>query len=279
MSFFIFNDKILPNGTSILGPDNRGLKYGDGLFETMKFESGELIFEEEHFERLWHGMETLGFEFPAYFTKDNLKQQVLALVTQNNIQNGARIRLNIFRGDGGLIDTTSNKPEYIIQASPLRPGMGEWNKNGLILGVYDHVKKSCDILSNLKHNNYLPYVMASLHAKRAQWNDAVVLNSLNRLADTSIANIFIIKDELIQTPRLSEGCVAGIMRKMLLRHLVAAKWQVAETELTVQDILSADEVFLTNSIQNIKWVQRLGDTIYDNELTKKIYNSFTPTIS
>ena len=279
MSFFIYNDKVLPVGTPILGPDNRGLKYGDGLFETMKFESGALIFEGEHFERLWYGMETLGFEFPAYFTKDNLKQQVLALVTPNNIQNGARIRLNVFRGDGGLIDPTSNKPEYIIQAVPLKPGMGEWNENGLILGVYNQVKKSCDILSNLKHNNYLPYVMASLHAETAHWDDAVILNSLNRLADTSIANIFIIKNGLIQTPRLSEGCVAGIMRKMLLRHLVAAKWQVAEVELTVQDLLSADEVFLTNSIQNIKWVQRLGDIVYGNQLTQKIYNSFIPTIS
>ena len=140
------------------------------------------------------------------------------------------------------------------------------------------VKKSCDILSNLKHNNYLPYVMAALHAKKQKWNDAIVLNSEGRVADTTIANIFFIKDGKIFTPALEEGCVAGVMRKAVVKQLMVDGWQMTERAATIEDIMNADEVFLTNSIYDIRWVQRIGDKEYSNLLTQKIYTTILPTI-
>jgi branched-chain amino acid aminotransferase len=272
-NFFNYNGKIYKEGAAIIGADNRGLRYGDGLFETMRFEIGQLILADEHFPRLWKGLQILQFELPKHFTPELLQQQIISLVEKNEIENSARIRLSIFRGDGGLYDAKDHLPNYIIQASSLSADAGKWNSNGLILGIYNEVKKSCDILSNLKHNNYLPSVMAALHAKKEKWNDAIILNMHNRVCESSIANIFVIKDEVIYTPTLSEGCVAGIIRNFLINKTFSSGFTLVQKQITVDELMNADEVFLTNSIYNIRWVQQIANKKYNNILTQKIYSS------
>jgi aminodeoxychorismate lyase len=279
MDYFNFNGKIYKEGTTIIGADNRGIRYGDGLFETMKMINGKLIFEDEHFARLWKGLKVLHFGIPKHFTVELLQQEIKALAKKNVHDAAARIRLNIIRGDGGLYDAKNHLPNYIIQTWPLAAGNGSWNSNGLVLGIYDDAKKSCDILSNIKHNNYLPYVLAALTAKNEKWNDAVLLNSYGRICDTTIANVFIIKNNTVLTPTLSEGCVAGIMRKMVIKSLQNSDWDLVEKELSIDDLLDADEVFLTNSIYNIRWVQCIGDVNFKNLVTQKIYAEILQTIS
>ncbi len=279
MTSFNFNGKIYKEATPIIGADYRGLRYGDGLFETIKMKNGKLILEDEHFARLWKGMQVLQFAIPKHFNPDKLQEEVLLLAKKNEHEKAARIRITVFRGNGGLYDATDHFPNHIIQSWPLPEGNGEWNSNGLVMGVYNEVKKSCDILSNLKNNNYLPYVMAALEAKNKKWNDAVVLNSYGRVCDTTIANIFLVKDEVIYTPDLSEGCVAGILRAHLIRQLAVMGFICIEKEITIEELLTADEIFLTNSVYNIHWVQRINDTAFVNTVTQKIYAAVLPTIS
>ena len=279
MNYFNYNGKIFKEGTSVVGPDNRGLRYGDGLFETMKMKQGILIYEDEHFARLWKGMKVLQFEIPKHFTVEILRSEVEALAEKNGHENAGRIRLEVVRGDGGLYDAKNHTPNYIIQTWPLADGNGQWNSNGLVLGIYKDARKSCDVLSNIKHNNYLPYVLAALTAKSEKWNDAILLNSNGRVCDTTIANLFVIKDQIIYTPSLSEGCVAGIMRKMVMKEMIAANWEVIEKELTIDDLEAADEVFLTNSIYNLRWVQRVGEISYQNQIVQKIFTGIFQTIS
>ena len=263
---------------AIAGAGSRGLRYGDGLFETMKMLDGKIIHEADHVERLLHGMDVLQFDTPKHFTKENLAMTIKKLAIKNGHEKAARIRLNIFRGDGGLYDAVNHAPNYVIETLPLPEGNGGWNSNGLVAGIYEDAKKNCDILSNIKHNNYLPYVLAALKAKKEKWNDAIVLNNFGRVADTSTANIFLIKNEVLFTPSLAEGCVAGIMRKTLINYLKENNWLIHETNISAGDLFSADEVFFTNSIYYIRWVQRIGETVYSNGITQKIYASFCPTI-
>ncbi len=279
MDHFIFDGKLFNAGDPVIGPANRGLRYGDGLFETMKCSNGQLILADEHFARLWKGMQVLQFKMPKHFSPARLQEEVSSLCKKNGHGASARVRITVCRGDGGLYDATDHSPHYIIETWELSATSGEWNSNGLLLGIYDAVRKSRDMLSNLKHNNFLPYVMAALHAKKQKWNDAVVLNTEGRICDTTIANIFLIKEQLVYTPALSEACVAGVMRKLVLQELKAKGFETAEKEITLQELLQADEVFLTNSIYNIRWVQGIGDTIYDNALARKIYAAILPTIS
>ena len=279
MKYFIFDGKMFNEGEPVIGADSRGLRFGDGLFETLKCSQGRLVLADEHFVRLWKGMQVLQFDIPKHFTPGALEEMINKLCRKNGHEGVSRVRITVCRGDGGLYDAVNHIPHYMIQSWALPSNNGEWNSNGLLLGIYDHVKKSSDILSNLKHNNFLPYVMAALHAKKQQWNDALLLNTEGRVCDSSIANVFIVKDEIVYTPPLSEACVAGVIRKYLLQQGDAHGFRVEEKAITVEELLIADEVFLTNSIYNMRWVQRIGDAVYGNTFTRNIYDEMVPTIS
>lgn len=279
MNYFIFNGKICKENAAVLSASSRGLRFGEGLFETIKSINGQPEFLDEHLARLWKGMQVLQFNIPKHFTPDRLQEEIEGLMKKNEHGNNARIRLTVFRGDGGLYDEIDNRPNYFIQTWPLADETGTWNSNGLVLGIYTDVKKNFDILSNLKHNNFLPYVMAALYAKKQKWNDAIVVNTDGRLCDTTIANIFLIKDEVVYTPALQEACIAGIMRRHIINSLTAAGYKVLEGQLSIADVEDADEVFLSNSIYNMRWVQSIGDKKYSNEQTQKIYAAVFSTNS
>lgn len=273
MEYFIFNGKTYPAGSPILSGNSRGLRYGDGLFETIKSKNGRLQFIDEHFARLWKGLQVLQFNIPKHFTPDNLENEIAHLLIKNGCDKTARIRLTVFRGDGGLFDDINHKPNWLIQTWALPDNTGQWNSNGLVLGIYPDVKKSCDRLANLKHNNFLPYTMAALYAKSHKWNDAVLQNTEGGLCDTTIANIFLIKDKVVYTPALSQGCIAGVTRNFLISKLTDANYQIIEGRLTAEDLLAADEVFLTNSIYNLRWVQSFEEKKYSNLQVQKIYSA------
>lgn len=278
MIYFNCNGKLFTEGSLVVGANSRALRYGDGLFETIKMQDGELVLEDEHFARLWKGMVVLQFDISKHFTSGKLQKEIGVLVKKNNHENNARIRLHVYRGDGGLYDAKNNTPNYIIQSWALPEEAGQWNSNGLVAGMYAEARKACDILSNLKHSNYLAYVLGALKAKNEKWNDAVMLNTFGRICDTTIANIFLINGEVISTPALKEGCVAGIMRKKIIQELITLRWNIVENEISINELLNADEVFFTNSIYNIRWVQRIDDKVYTNTTTQKIYAAIIPTI-
>jgi branched-chain amino acid aminotransferase len=278
MEWFNFNGKLFKEDEPIIGSANRGLRYGDGIFETMKMIDGNIIFANEHFARLWKGMMTLQFDIPKHFTPEKLTAEITALATKNKHDKAARLRLTVIRGNGGLYDAVNHKPNYIIETWPLPQSSNTLNTNGLVLGLYSDAKKSCDVLSNIKHNNYLLYAMAALYAKKQQWNDAVVLNSNGNICETTIANIFMVKDDVVITPALTEGCVAGIMREQVIACLKTNNYTIKQTAVTYDMLLQADEVFITNAIYNLRWVQRIDDREYTNNIIHKINLAFCATI-
>ncbi|MEO5783480.1 MAG: aminotransferase class IV [Ginsengibacter sp.] len=272
--FFTCNDKIYKEGTSVITPDNRALRYGDGLFETIKTIKGKIQLRDYHFERLFAGMEMLQFTTPKHFTAKYLVDKIAELCKKNQHNSFARVRLMVFRGDGGLYDA-ENVPNYIIQCWSIEQEK-ELNSNGLIIDVYQHAKKHCDKFANIKSNNFLPYVMAALHAKKLKVNDCIVLNNFERIADTTVANIFIIKDDVIYTPPLSEGCVAGVTRRLIIEKF-SSDFKIIEKQFSIEELQNADEVFLTNSIKGIRWVRQFRNTIYSNYQIKLIHDFLNAT--
>lgn len=269
VGYINFNGKMLAANEPIIAAQNRGLRYGDGIFETIKFKNGKLILCDEHFARLWKGMQMLQFDIPKLFSPEKLEAEILQLAAKNKLT-AARIRLTIIRSDGGIYDAKNNTPNYIIEAIQLPEDNGPLNSNGLQLCIFNDAKKSIDIFSNLKTNNYLPYCMGAMFAKKQQCNDALILNSEGNICDSTIANIFYIKDNTIYTPALTQGCVAGVMRKFLIDTIREQDFIVHETLVTKEAILHADEVFLSNSIYNIRWVAGMENKSYTNTITYKI---------
>jgi branched-chain amino acid aminotransferase len=104
-------------------------------------------------------------------------------------------------------------------------------------------------------------------------NDALILNQHGRICEATIANIFWIKDDRIHTPPLSEGCVAGVMRKYLLEKIPAINRKTSETELTIDELQNAEEVFLTNAVYGMRWVRGFRDKQYQNIQCIKLFQS------
>ena len=269
-----YNGKFFSADTPLIGAESRALRYGDGLFETIKVLNNHIQHAELHFSRLFDGLGLLGFEVPLTITMDSITECILQTAKRNSVEKAARIRLAFFRGNGGLYDAEHHRPNMLIQAWPLPVQTGTLNGNGLVTGVYDLAKKSCDAFSNLKTGSHLPYVMAALHAKKMKWNDAFVLNAHDRISDSSIANLFIISQKKIFTPPLSEGCVAGIMRRFLLRELPQYGFDITEKPLAISDIENAEECFLTNAISGIRWVREFRKTTFTNSIAAEIFQQF-----
>jgi branched-chain amino acid aminotransferase len=182
-----------------------------------------------------------------------------------------------FRDDGGLLKASNNYPHYIIETAPLEDKM-ELNKNGLVIDVFPDATKSCDRFSNVKSNNYLHSVMAGLFAQKNNLDDAILLNTSGRVCETAIANLFIIKGNNIYTPPLSEGCVAGTMRRWMLEKFSQKEYSIAEKNILIEDVLNADEVFLTNAIQHLRWVKHFRGKDFGNEKAIELYKKISENI-
>ncbi len=115
--------------------------------------------------------------------------------------------------------------------------------------------------------------MAGVFAQKNKLDDAIILNAFERICESAIANIFIIKGESVFTPPLSEGCVAGVMRRWMLEKFSLKNYAVTEKELSIEEVLDADEFFLTNSIHPIRWVKTFREKNYGNKKVKEIYGN------
>lgn len=272
MNFINYNGKIFPAEVPIITADSRAIRYGDGLFETIKYKNGNFILFDEHCARLWKGLQLMEFTLPALLTPDYLKEQTEKLLKKNNLIN-SRVRWQMFREPGGLFDAKSHKPNFIIETLPLAEQNGFLNSNGLHIDVYEAAIKMADDFANSKNSNFLPYCMAAFFAKKNKLNDAILLNNFGRICDSTHANIFMLKENIIITPALTEGCIAGVMRKFLLKNLLALGYQLKEDKIEINDLLMADEIFLSNSIYNIRWVSQFKNQQFAGLKTAKIYEA------
>ena len=262
MSSFILNGKYLDVNLPAIPIDNRAFRYGDGVFETIRFQNNQLILFENHLRRWVEGLSLFGFLIPALLTPDRIEQEIRSLIKKNKLHN-ARIRLTGFRDSGGLYDAINPNLNYAIEAYPLDPMVSQLNSNGLRVCLYKDCIKSADSFSHTKNNNYLPYLLGAKHAIQIKCNDALVFNQYQRVCDSTKANLFILKQDEITTPPLSEGCIEGIMRKQLLEVLPELGIPVVENPVTTEMLFEADHIFLSNAMQVIRWVQEIEHRKYE----------------
>lgn len=274
MSLVNLNGKLLNEAKASISVNNRSFRYGDGCFETIRISNNAIPLWQYHQERLFATLHTLQFNLPSSFTPSFLLENIRALVLKNGHQLLGRIRLTIFRSNGGLYDPENHFPNYLIQSWPLNDALQTLNNNGLVIGLYNGGLKAADTLANIKSNNYLLYALAALYAKQSHWNDALVLNHKGSLADSTIANLFIINGQTISTPPLTDGPVNGTMRRHLLKKLIEAGYDVKEKSVSPEDVKAAQEVFVTNAVYGMKWVKQFEEKEYVCQQAAVIYRQF-----
>lgn len=265
------NGTFYPADTPLLTAQNRSFKWGDGLFETMKVFNGQLLLEAFHFERLFISLQLLQINPGDGFTQTALLQQTLSLCAQNNCLRSARVRLAVYRAH-------NNTAGYTIEAIALDESTHAWHAEGLTVCLYPYARKSTDAFANVKSANYLPYVLAGRFAVEKGVDDSLVLNAQNFLCDSSKANLFLINGETVYTPALHQGCVNGVMRRVVMEEVKKMGYRLHHDEVSEADLLTADEVFLTNSIQIIRWVKTYKSSLYTCGKTRQIFNAVSATI-
>jgi len=278
-NYLNYNGKFVRSDKPLITADNRGLRYGDGLFETMKMVNGKIELADYHFERLFEGIKIMQFEKPQWINAGYFIDLINHLAHKNQHEKLGRIRLMIFRGAGGLYDPENHIPHFIIQTSALDISSQDFNKNGLAIDIYRDARKSIDKFSSLKSNNYMPYMMAALYAKDNQLNDCLLLNSKEEICDSTIANVFIKIEKRIITPPLTSGCVAGVMRRYIIEDLILPGFNIVEAPISINDLDTAEEMFLSNSLYRIHWVEKCGSARYGNSVSTQIYDSIVKELS
>lgn len=268
--YILHNDNFVATEQPILTAHNRGFRYGDGLFESMRMSNGKLRFSEQHAERLKAGMKALKMEGAGLLDEYFLKQKTAELCKKNKLKDNARFRLSVYRDGEGLYTPSTNKTGYVLEATALSESTYELNKKGLIVDVYDELTKSLDQLSNYKTSNSLVYVMAGLYKKQHNLDEAFILNHKGFLCESISSNVFVVYDNQIYTPALSEGCIAGVMRNVVMDIAKSNDIPVIEAQINPEVLNEAEEVFITNAIGGIRWVMGYGRKRYFNEVTKML---------
>lgn len=259
-----FNGAILPSDALLFSSNNRGFSYGDGLFETIRMIDDSIPFLSVHYDRLIKGMNYLGFIIPESFTVDFMQQEIQKISTGNQ-----RIRFTVSRKAGGKYFPTNNNFDYLIDCESLTSNNFKLNSKGKRLTIFRDEHLSCTPLSNLKTCNALPYILASNYVHEKGFDDALLLNEYGRIAEATSSNLFLVNDGAVTTPALSEGCVGGVMRNVLIRLLIIQQIPLKQTEITVDQVAEADEVWLTNSIQGIQWCASFRDRTFGKELAEQ----------
>lgn len=263
-----------------LSPMDRGLAYGDGLFETCKLLDGKLTWWKYHRERLFAGCEKLGIPLSPAVLDSQVGEVISASSTDSAV-----VKITVTRGQGGRGYKWPDpaQPNLIIGVYPA----AEYPATNTADGVRVHLCKlrlgHNPALAGLKHLNRLEQVLA-----RAEWNDdgiaeGLLLDVHSNLIEAVFSNIFLVKNNALLTPDLSLAGVSGVMRRYILEEAAPALAINAQiTSLALDDLFAADEVFLCNSLYGI-WPVRevLADRVVQKKpgpVTRRLQRQLAPDV-
>jgi len=266
--YLLFNDEFHAVDAPILTASNRSFKFGDGLFESMRMIDHKLQFADFHADRLIGGMKALKMDGHALMDDYFLRQKTADLMKKNRWNGNVRFRLSVYREGAGVYTPEINKAGYVLEGMPLTSNQYELNSKGLIIDVYDEIAKPINKLSNYKTSNALPYVMAGIFKSQNRLDEAMILNQNGFLCESISANVFVVYNDQIYTPALTEGCVGGVMRSAVMQLCKMNDLALVEAQINPEILKEAEEVFITNATQGIQWVMGYGRKRYFNEVSK-----------
>ncbi len=264
-----YNGNLIEPSELDLTHENRAFKYGDGIFETIKVQNGKIVFFEDHYFRLMASMRMLRMKIPMKFTFEFLEEEIKKTIKE--VEGTIfRVRLNIFRKDGGLYNPKTNEIDYLIDVKEIKVLVKEEYKIDLYKDFYNY----SGLLSTVKTTNRMLNTVASIFADENDLDNCILLNERKGVAEVTNGNIFVIKDNIIKTPALSEGCIKGVTRKKVIEILEKhPDYTIEETSISPFEIQKADEVFITNAIVGIQPVTNYRKKEFKLDIVSKISKS------
>lgn len=241
------NNKLFDAGNAKVSIFDRGLLYGDGVFETMRSYAGVVFKIDRHLDRLFNSMKFLRINPP--YSKRELENGIYRTLKSNGLKS-AYVRLTITSGD--------ISPNVIIIVRKFEGYPSSIYRYGITAKIADTRQNEYSPFVKIKTLNFLNYIISKEEARRDGFDDAILINTKGYIAEATTSNIFIVKRDSLITPPVSCGILPGITRGVVIEIAKRLKIRVTEKRFSVRELLNSSEVFLTNSCAEVVPLVKVG---------------------
>jgi len=279
MEKVFLNDRIVDATEAHISVTDSGLLYGMGLFETMRCNNGKVFAIEDHLERLFNSIKVLALL--NTYDKNYIKGAIGKVIEASGLSD-ARVRLTLTNGTTQA-DQEQPEPTLLITATEFTPYPAEYYQKGVTVILTDFRQNPTDPTCGHKTTSFFPRLLAlnNAHSKRAA--EALWFTDDNRLAEGCVSNVFVVKDSVLHTPLTETPILPGVARKTVLQIAEKESIEFVEKDITISELLGADEVFVTNIIMLVlPVVQVEAHTVGDGKpgtITKKLIKCINDTVS
>lgn len=274
-----FNGELTDNN-EVLAVSNRGFAYGDALFETIKVSYAKILFWEDHYFRLMASMRIMRMEIPMNFTMEFLASEMMKTLEANHLTSKTtRVKVSVYRKPGGLYSPETNDVEFVIVAQELSEDFYGINDNPYEIDLYKDYFIAPGLLSTIKSNNKLINVLGSIYAKENGLQNCLLLNTEKQVVEALNGNVFVVKNKVIKTAALEQGCLNGIMRKQIIDIVnVVPDYELLVVPISPFELQNADEIFITNVITGIQPVTKYRKKEFSAEIAKDLIRKLNTKI-
>ncbi|WP_348824371.1 aminotransferase class IV [Flavobacterium aestuarii] len=273
-----FNGTIVSEDANVL-VQNRGFLYGDAVFETVKIVNGKILFLEDHYFRLMSSMRVIRMEIPMNFTMEYLEEQIQVLIKKNDLEASARVRITVYRNDGGYYLPQNNTISFLMKAAPLENKGYLLNEKEYEVDLYKDFYVARQLLSSIKTTNRLINVTGSIYANENGLDNCILLNDSKNVVEALQGNIFMLMGNKLITPPVSEGCLNGVMRKQILSLAKKIEGiETAEEIISPFDLQKADELFITNVIKGVQPITKYRKKEFSIEISKVLAEALNKSL-
>ncbi|MCV6629648.1 MAG: aminotransferase class IV [Flavobacteriaceae bacterium] len=259
-----YNGQCLPKETVGLSIHNRAFRYGDGVFETIRVIHSKIIFWESHYLRMMANMRIIRMDIPMHYTMEYFEEEINKLLLATNSKSAnMRLRLTIYREAEGLYTPQNEKIGFLMEMTPLAQAFFV-KKEGLYkVGLFKEYLIAKDFLSTVKTTNRIKNVIGGIFAEENELDNCLLLNTDKNVIEALNGNLFLVKDNRIQTPPLSDGCINGVIRKQLLEIIEhMPDYTIDEVPISPFSLQKADALFITNAIVGIQAITNYRKKVY-----------------
>ena len=275
-NWVIYDGVLVPAERPVVPVVSRGLMYGDGVFETFKTYNGQTFLFGEHIDRLYSGIEILGFTATSELELASLKKSVYTLLKKNKLETtDAIVRVQVWRGGGRGYNPSKNSDTHFSVTASACPDSFPHPK---LKTVEIRRIPSRSLPSEVKLTNGINYILAAKEARQNGADEALMLTIDGFVSETTIANLFWVKGNTICTPGEECDLIPGITRKVLGDIIEKNdRWNLQKGNFLKDDILDADAVWMTNSVRELLSVKQIDKNVFDIDsfAVKELQQDFT----
>lgn len=273
--YIYLNDKVVPEEEARISVFDRGFLYGDGVYETMRSYGGEIFMAGRHMSRLWRSASLIGLELPM--DEDAIQEAAEQTMRANSLID-ATLRITVTRGIGprGIDPTGEFSPTLVIMAWPFAPyDLALFDRGVSLVTAMTRRTPLVSFDISVKSCNFLNNIMAKAEASHAGAFDALMLNTDGFIAECTVSNIFFVSDGELYTPSAASGILGGITREHVISLARGIGLGVNEGLYRMDDLMSADEVFLTSTTMEVMPVSRIDQLTFEvGPNTRELLSAF-----